>query len=582
MPQEDLTFRITALAGAADAVFQRLHQHFTKMGSAVKSLNSSMQSQSATMSAMLKGMMGFGALYGLQRGMEGAARGINQAAEDAHQFEEVMTELLFLGNNIKMTGKVKDEVLSLGVAYGTATDMVSSFLFRLQSGGSNLPPNLIRAIAEESLELTKVMGGALDTNSRLVLKSVENFGDGSEEYVSIAQNQIAKISEIADVKPSELEGLADIMPVASLFGAGLPELGAQFATISLLMNDTGKGMTALRNVYMRLGQAAELGVIKPTHDVTAAMVELQGVDPDMMAEIFGHRAVVAAAALAQSTGTTAANIEKIQQAGAANEVEQKGARRLLDPAYAASEIQGAAAMAKDTADLRKDNTWAQQSQVKYNEIMTGWKGVTPPWLRGILGEGVIGTGVAAAANFISGGAIREKGQDRIWEDLWKGGRYDLAEMYNADTMRENAQQTNRKAELGNLVAETATWWRDATIGPPTSGQRRISANSFVRDTGQAPFEYMPVGPTGAQVQAANVEAAALERGRGVYQMGGDPELSRNTEEMRALREQIQQSRQATEALTTEIRSPRTPRGSMSKGGEVLQYRPQSTRNVGVE
>jgi len=104
------------------------------------------------------------------------ARGFDEMGRRAVAFDDAITPLLSLGDNINNIQAIREEVLGLSSGFGIARDQIADTLFSLQSGTANLSEQIQGDLLESGLKLTQLAGGDLNTNMTALIKTFQIFG----------------------------------------------------------------------------------------------------------------------------------------------------------------------------------------------------------------------------------------------------------------------------------------------------------------------------------------------------------------------------------------------------------------------
>lgn len=367
--------------------------------------------------------------YGLYSVFSNIAGSMAEATDKAIAFEKEITPLLSLGDNTKKISAIKDEVLDLSVAFRTSTADVADFLFTLQSSSANVAADVVRQIRDESLELAEVTGADLNTSLTALMKTYQIYGN-ELRTIDQLQNKLFISAERGWMSFQEMAALLpDVTNAAKTFGYSLDEVLGALTVATLQGGKTEKTFTGVRNIFLRMSNAAEQG-IAVTGDLATDLQRLSSVDPQVLKKIFGDEAISVASVLLHNTKQLADEVERL--AGVQEDfVQQRKELRETDPAFKNVTYMEMIRGAGDAATLRGGGTSAaQQLQLAFEEEIAGYKHVTPAFMHGFAWPAAwLGMGVRA----ITGqGMYSEVGQGSVANALFATGQEERATQYLRD------------------------------------------------------------------------------------------------------------------------------------------------------
>jgi len=361
-------------------------------------------------------------------GLQNFMRILDRAGSSTAAFEDEMTGLLSLGDNVNRIAELKDEVLGMSNAWGISRGQISATLFDLQSGTANLSDAIRDDLMRSGLELHKLTGAELPTSLKALIKTYQIY---REELgtVATAQNKLVYLGEQGYLTFQEMANLLpDVLPAAKAMGASLDEVFAALVTATQYGGRTEKTFTGVRNVFLRMSNAEREG-IRLTGDFTEKMRQLARLGSgDKMKRIFGDEAIAVASTLAERSGEVRNNLQAIANLPD-DIVGRKLAKRMTDPSYRFAEgrktteafVQNIEPIMATSDELREmleySNRWKRTRALVEQNMH--------PLLRAIPGR------VTAQTQMAMWGATGEADlADALYiRDLRKSGRDDLADMY---------------------------------------------------------------------------------------------------------------------------------------------------------
>lgn len=332
--------------------FKRTVQHGRLLDQTAKSLGSSLKSMA----------LGIAGAFGASAMISQYADRLRVARETTLSFEKEMTGLLSLGDNLKNRMQVKGDVLGLSAAMGMDRKEIADTMFQIQSGASHFSKALRDELLVNAVELTKVTGAELPDSLQVLLKTMLIYGD-SLKGVNDAQNKLFKTAELGYMTFQDLSQLLpDVIAPAKALGYSLDDVLASLIVATQLGGKNEKTFTGIRNVFMRMGEAAAMGAVK-SRDFLGQLQELSKVNPDVIKKIFGVEAMGVAANLAASAARVNEQAQ-IMRRTSGDIARAKLLERMQDPAYRYAEMNRSIEQTKANYPLSRDyaSKWGRQEQ----------------------------------------------------------------------------------------------------------------------------------------------------------------------------------------------------------------------------
>ena len=405
-------------AKAAEQMEQKATRAAHRSRSAISQFGASVKS--------VMGMLGVGmGGFSLAAAFGGIARGMDEANTKVIAFQRGMTELLSLGDNASNIAEITGSVLDLSTAFRTLPKDVSGFLFALQSGSAGLDPGTIKEIRDESLELSEVTGTELVTSMTALLKTFQIYGD---EIASIdeLQNKLFIGAERGWMSFRELgELFPDVASSAKTFGYSLNEVIAALAVATRMGGRNEKTFTGVRNIFTRMGKAAEEGV-PMVGNLVQDLEQLAALDPDTLKNIFGEEAITVASILRENTEAIADEMQQLSDIQG-DLVKQRKELREEDPQYAFAKRMEQIKISSENATVRGGGSeGTRELSLYFEEAKRGWRDLTPSFLHGMpLVEGLV-SGLHAGVSSLSGSpfGLTAIGQEAIAGELTRANLAD--------------------------------------------------------------------------------------------------------------------------------------------------------------
>lgn len=360
---------------------------------------------------------------GLVNSLQKAVANFRNASREAMRFEDEMTGLLSLGENIDNIDKIKGSVLAMSNTFGIARGQIAETMFNLQSGAAGLDKAIQKRILKSTIELVKVTGTDMPVAMNALLKSYRIFGS---ETMSVERIQ-AKLFKTAELGYLTFQDMAVLLPdleaAAKTFGFSMDEVGGAVVTATQKLGRTQVTLTGIRNTFLAMAAAQKKG-IPMTDDFVANMEQLSKLEPEFLTRIFGKRTVAVVGVLASNTKKLRDNIQAIKEARI-GEVSEKLADRLTDASYALSEaIKGYKQTQKNI--LATKGKKGLLFEAAYEASKAGYRKLVPTFLHGGKLEEFYATGGALNRE---GNVFYRKGLEERFKQLQAAGEL---ERYKAE------------------------------------------------------------------------------------------------------------------------------------------------------
>ncbi len=333
----DATKAIRELLKTAKAQGELIRQ-LKDTAKAARSAESAASKTSKTLSGMGRSFKtGLGSLLGgisVAAAIRTVGEGFEKATANAMAFEDEMTGLLSLGDNLKNIDGMKTAVLQMSNAFGISRREVADAMFNIQSSAGNLSKEIQSDLLRNAMQLSKVTGTALPISVNGLTKSFQIYRD---EVSSVAEMQ-GRLFMTAERGALTFEDLATLFPdvanAAKTMGFRLNEVLGALSTATRVGGRNERTFTGIRNVFLRMNKAIEEGVVKQGSFVDMIQ-QLASVDPKVLAKIFGAEAIGAVASLTQQVRVLREEIAMVGASGAGL-VAAKEALRYSDSGYGVS------------------------------------------------------------------------------------------------------------------------------------------------------------------------------------------------------------------------------------------------------
>jgi hypothetical protein len=287
------------------------------------------------------GIAGYAGVAGISNIITGVVQGMKDIAEQGSALEKAITPLVSLGDNVSKMGEMRKEVIGLGATMGRDNQDIANFLESLNSLSNTMAPSTLRDIKRESLQLSELAGGDLQTNMRMLAKTNESYGS-SFETINQAQNKLFRIQQDADVPMEEMAyRMPELMASAKQLGFSFDEVGAGVIATTVALGRSEGAFTGLRNVFAALEEAPKKGI-----ELQGTMVEQLRQLKDAadqgkisLLELFGRDPLAAGGALLSKIDSVRSNIDMLSNMGPEGDlVGQNLEQKYKDPKFVKARI----------------------------------------------------------------------------------------------------------------------------------------------------------------------------------------------------------------------------------------------------
>ena len=281
-----------------------------------KEAKANMVSKSLTRMGMaaLYGFAGFAGAAGIGSVLSNVASAASELSDKRDAFENVITPLVSLGDNVNRMSEMRAEVLGLAAAMGRSNQEAANFLESVDSLSNAFDPKTLSEIKKESLELTELMGGDMQTNMKLMAKTNIAYGD-SFKTINHMQNMLLKTQSDADVPMEEFAyRMPELMSSVEAFGFTFEETAAGIIAATLALGRAEGAFTGLRNVFAIMSEAETKG-IKFSGSLVDRLKQLKvAADSGKVSilEVFGRDPTAAAAALKKMIDGVGSSIAELK------------------------------------------------------------------------------------------------------------------------------------------------------------------------------------------------------------------------------------------------------------------------------
>ena len=251
----------------------------------------------------VRGLVGafgaFAAGAAIGQGLRETLRVMQELTRQTTRFQEELTPLLSLGENLESINEIQQQVRGMSTAFGESRDTIAKALFDVQSSAANLSDTVQNQLVQSALRATQVYGGDLPSNLRLGIKTFQIYGD---QVASVAEQQ-GKLALTAERGALNMQQMANLGPelfaAANAAGVGLDKLLGSIVVATQRGGKTEKVFTGLRNVFLRMARAEEKG-IELTGSLFDKLKQLQELSRVEKIKLFGAEAIAPANNLIQA------------------------------------------------------------------------------------------------------------------------------------------------------------------------------------------------------------------------------------------------------------------------------------------
>lgn len=394
------------------------------------------------------GVAGYAGVAGISNIISGISQGLEDIAQQGSALEKAITPLVSLGDNVNRMAEMRTEVIGLGATMGRDNQDIANFLESLESLSNTMAAETLRDIKRETLQLTELAGGDLQTNMRMLAKANETYGD-SFKTINQEQNKLFKIQQDADVPMAEMAyRMPELMASAKQLGFSFDEVGAGVIATTVALGRSEGAFTGLRNVYAALEEAQKKGITLQGSFVEKLEQLKDAADQGKVSllDLFGRDPLAAGGALLERIDSVRSNINMLANMGPEGDVVGENLeQKYKDPKFVKARIYDLdKALMANSANIAQnagsDNFLTQAMERYRTGYLAGaeFAGDTPMFARfsglaGMLGvDSVLEQGERVRLENVSEGSpLRDKLLKKQFDEQ---KARDLA---NLDSMRKN-------------------------------------------------------------------------------------------------------------------------------------------------
>lgn len=268
------------------------------------------------------GVAGYAGVAGISNIISGISQGLEDIAEQGSALEKAITPLISLGDNVNKMAEMRTEVIGLGATMGRDNQDIANFLESLESLSNTMAADTLRDIKRETIQLTELAGGDLQTNMRMLAKANETYGD-SFKTINQEQNKLFKIQQDADVPMAEMAyRMPELMASAKQLGFSFDEVGAGVIATTVALGRSEGAFTGLRNVFAALEEAPKKG-IELQGTMVEQLIQLRDAADQgkiSLLDLFGRDPLAAGGALLERIDSVRENINMLANMGPEGDV----------------------------------------------------------------------------------------------------------------------------------------------------------------------------------------------------------------------------------------------------------------------
>ncbi len=475
----DIIFKLDAQTAKAVNGFLKVVDSQKKMNRGFKAAVKTGKRMDKTLTSIKRTALnlagGFIGAQGIRMAVGKVVEGFKAAIQATIQFEDEMTGLLSLGENVNNIDAVKKSVLDMSAGFGIAKREIADAMFNLESGSAGLGKAIQDDILKRTVQLVKVTGTDMPTAMNSLLKSYRIFGDETNTVERI-QSKLFKTAELGFLTFTDMAVLMpDLEAAAKTFGFSMDEVGGAVITATQKMGRTQVTLTALRNVFLSMTAAQKQGV-----DMTGNFIEnvqkLSEMDPDILLKLFGKRTVTAIGVLVDDTAALEKNIKAV--ASVEGEiVSEKLMARLSDNARKFAEISKTLREATENAKVVSFSPGASRLQTGFELAKLGAVKALPAFLHDFAGPLAALEVLTGRSNLQKQGRAehikirqRNKQFEQLQKELTVIPTEGILEKWVLDVF-EDPRERERKRSLGRNDAGGVAFWQasiDRVNGKPTA------------------------------------------------------------------------------------------------------------------
>jgi len=330
---------------------------FSDLGDSVKKTDKKMSAMGGSAKKLNKL---FGAL-GLTGAMMKLGQTMQQSSQMAFEFNDSMTALLALGDNVRNIDATKKAVEDLAVSTGISTGQVANAMFTLQSATSNLSKTMRDDLLKQAIELSKVNSTDLQTSVNAMATVWQIYGNSLEDANDL-QNKLQLAAENGKMTFDDLATLLpDVASAADAMGGSLDDVLGALVVATQRGGRAEKTFTGVRNIFLRLNKA-EKENIKLTGTFAEKIQQLSAVDSDTLKKIFGDESVAVIANLVKFSSQLRAETNTLAKVEGDITGQKHKQRMETDAAY---RTQQEVLKTEQEIDRVMRNSWMAKEWPKY-------------------------------------------------------------------------------------------------------------------------------------------------------------------------------------------------------------------------
>lgn len=468
---------------------------------------------------------GFLGAQGILMGVGKLREELREANESTKRFEQTITGLLSLGDNVQNFANIKGEVRLLSGAFAETNESIASSMFTIQSASADLSQTIRDDLLKESLKLKQVTGTELPVAVEALVTSYLIYGDQIKDINKI---EAIMFKTAADGK-LEFSDLAKLLPqvagAAKPLGISFEEINGALLVASQRSGDLESTFTSMRNILLRMNDAVDAGIVSQG-SLIEQLEEMRNVEPDALEKVFGERTFSTISNLIDDVGKVKIAVEDLQNVSFADSALARDMERFKDSTFAAVEaLRAAEETLKQKKEAQTQGTVDAQLREKARRLA----------IEEQVGSGIVGRGLSyVGAKVARFGDAADKTLGRESMDDWRIQR-------GAAIMKEQAIDAG-DTDRARIIERTVLGGGEqgAALANIISDQRKAA------EPVQSADEFF--GPAAAK-QSRTVTADELERNRMRFQVKQfDPAIESFEKPIKAREFAISQAEQKARQL----------------------------------
>lgn len=525
----NVRFELDAESGKAVQAFLRVVDAQKKTEDGMRKIVRAGEGLEKIGNSLRNWVSGLGSAVTVGQMVGAAGADIEKAARASIAFEDAMTGLLSLENNLASSGAIKNRVLTLSNVLGMDPKEVASAMFDLQSGTANLAAVQRDDLFRSGVMLNKVTGEGLPTSLKVLTKTYQIYRNELRD-VTDAQNKVFYTAEQGYMTFGEMAGfLPEVLSGAKAMGNSVDEAMGALIVATQYGGKTETTFTGVRNVFLRMNEAVKEG-IPLTGSLAEKLQTLSKLPPDMLKKIFGDEAIATIKNLTDHIDEVHQRVGELQRLSPnVDIVARKLALRETDPGYMNARTLKQIQQTSASADVIKGQyPWLANEVEEFKIRQLGAEINTPPWMAWFKGpstwyehvaskiddRGVNGTTAEhlnvglqkLIADSMAAGDTAQAGYYRL-----RYGRITGAQVGNESVpMMKSHRVSKGKDAWGNDIYEDVLFQDGAQTRPVFSGKSdamdflRMRAGEYPKLTDQSYLKYRQLLSQGNTGQANDV------------------------------------------------------------------------------